>query len=151
MVKGRTGRRREKERDSDRRKGAGVIGRPVVARAFVRRTRVVRVRWIQSSVNCLAARPAILSGLDYKVFHSELIAPRHLRWEEEVKRGRTGWKPCRQPLEGERAVVCPHCCPQQFSRISFLGRVSSSVLTTGCVSKRFGEGWKKRRARDARA
>lgn len=40
---------------------------------------VVRVRWIQSSVNCLAARSAILSGLDYKVFHSELIASRHLR------------------------------------------------------------------------
>jgi len=51
----------------------------LVARAFVCRTGVVRVRWIQSSVNCLAARPAILSGLDYKVFHSELIAPRHLR------------------------------------------------------------------------
>lgn len=33
---------------------------------------------IQSSVNCLAARAAISPGLDYKVFHSELIAPRHL-------------------------------------------------------------------------
>lgn len=39
---------------------------------------VARVGRIQSSVNCLAARAAISPGLDYKVFHSELIAPRHL-------------------------------------------------------------------------
>lgn len=146
MVKGRT--RGERERKTDRREGGGGDWTPLVARAFVRRTRVVRVRWIQSSVNCLAARPAILSGLDYKVFHSELIAPRHLRWCRG-RRMRRRRKPCRHPRGGERGrtSLCPHCCPQQSSRISF-HRSFLSFLWHGTL-KRFGSDEKE--ARDTRA
>lgn len=71
---------------------AGTIGRRWWrVRLYTTGPGVVRVRWIQSSVNCLAARPAILSGLDYKVFHSELIASRHLRAVGGAAAPSRGW------------------------------------------------------------